>query len=171
MVRRWVLDLEIDRGIYRVDLRRRTYQFVGPNPDWNLLSTEINARNKRQLHGLTRTLRDGTSRVFIDPTWHYTASRPCPECYSWIPRDSPCDHDKYECPTCGRRQCVLHWRYPMRSHREAVHFLKSAQVVTGKACFVRAVAKRRGSRESTMWKIFTSESDYQSYVDTGQHSR
>lgn len=169
MVRPWVFELKIDRGIYRADLRNKTYQYVGPNPDWRQLAGSTNARNKRQLHGLTRSLCDGSRRVFAGATWPYTEDRPCPTCYSWVPRDSPCDHDKYECPTCGRRQCLLHWRYPMRSQREAVHFLKSAQVLTGKACFVRPGQTHRGRRESRVWKIFTTEEDYQSYIGTGRH--
>jgi len=62
---------------------------------------------------------------------------------------------------------VLHWPYPMRTE-EAVHFLKSAEVRTGKRCFVRKVAPLPGMQK---WKIFTSEEDYESYVKTRKHKR
>ncbi|HEX6299557.1 MAG TPA: hypothetical protein VF148_03740 [Acidimicrobiia bacterium] len=162
--------MNVDRGVYRVDLRRRTYAYVRPNPDWRGLPADENARNKRQLHGLSG-LRDGRTRVFIDPSWRYSEEHPCPTCYGWVPRDSPCDHDKYQCPECGRRQCVLHWRYPMRTRREAVHILKSAQMATGKDCFIRPVERLRHDQVVTVWKIFTTEEDYRSYLATGHHRR
>ena len=170
-MRRWVLELAVDRGLYRADLRSKTYQYVGRNPDRDTLKPAESARNKRQLHGLRRVFRDGTTKVFVDPTWRFTKDKPCPTCFSWVPRDSPCDHNKYECPTCGRRQCLLHWRYPMKTQREALHFLRSAQVQTGKECFIRPVEKQRTDRSATVWKIFTSEQDYQSYLTTGKHRR
>jgi hypothetical protein len=55
--------------------------------------------------------------------------------------------------------------------REAVHFLKSAQVQTGGESFVRPVEKQRANRTNTVWKVFTSEQDYQSYLTTGKHRR
>lgn len=170
-MRPWVLELPVDRGLYRIDLRAKTYQYVARNPAWQELPAGQNARNKRQLHGLRRVFRDGTTKVFTDPAWPCTEDHPCPVCYSWIPRDSPCDHRKYECPECGRRQCLLHWRYPMRTSGEARHFLKAAQSQTGKACFVRAVQRQRRGRSVTVWKIFTSEDDYQAYQRTGRHRR
>lgn len=170
-MRPWVIELEVDRGIYRIDLRRHTYRFVRRNPAWDRVPPERNARNKRQLHGLTRVFRDGTTKVFLDRTWPYDEEHPCPTCHSWVPRDSPCDHEKYECPTCGRRQCLRHWPYPMRSRREAVHFLKSAQLATGKECFIRPIERSRGRGPAVVWKIFTSEDDYESYVATGRHRR
>lgn len=168
-MRKWSLELPVDRGVYRIDLRSKTYRYVGRNQV--PLPVEENARNKRQLHGLRRVRRDGTTTVFIDPSWPYSETDPCPTYHSWVPRDSPCDHDKYECPTCGRRQCLLHWAYPMRTRREAIHFLKAAETVTGKPWFVRAVDKQRRERKATVWKIFTSEYDFESYRDTGQHAR
>ncbi|HEX6220959.1 MAG TPA: hypothetical protein VF115_07680 [Acidimicrobiia bacterium] len=59
----------------------------------------------------------------------------------------------------------------MRTRREAIHFLKAAETVTGKPWFVRAVDKQRRERKATVWKIFTSEYDFESYRDTGQHAR
>ena len=100
--------------------------------------------------------------------WPYDEGNRCPTCYSWIPKNSPCDHEKYVCPTCGRAQCLLHWPYPMKTEREALHFLKSAEARTGKECFVRAIQDSAGN---VKWKIFTSEADYDSYVATGKHKR
>lgn len=99
--------------------------------------------------------------------WPYIKDNPCPTCYSWIPKNSPCNHKKYTCPTCGREQCVLHWPYPMKTEKEAIHFLKSAEMKTNKKCFVRHI--NIGKFEK--WKIFTSEDDYQSYIKTRQHKR
>lgn len=157
-----------DRGVYRVDLRSRSYEYVAPNP--TRLSAKENARNKRQLHGLRRVRRDGTTKMFVDPAWPYTEADPCPTCHSWVPGDSPCDHDKYECPTCGRRQYLRHWASPMKTRREAIHFPKAAETVTGKPCFARPV-ERRHDKTATVWKIFTSEDDYRSYRETGRHAR
>ncbi len=53
-VRPWVLELPVDRGLYRIDLRARTYQYVARNPAWQELPAGQNARNKRQFHGLRR---------------------------------------------------------------------------------------------------------------------
>ncbi len=99
--------------------------------------------------------------------WKYTKKQPCPTCYSWIPKNSPCNHKKYVCPTCGREQCILHWPYPMKSETEAIHFLKSAEEKTNKKCFVRQV--KIGKFEK--WKIFTSEEDYESYIKMKKHKR
>lgn len=41
IMRRWVLELPVDRGVYRVDLRSRTYEYVGTNP--NRLPAKENA--------------------------------------------------------------------------------------------------------------------------------
>jgi hypothetical protein len=59
----------------------------------------------------------------------------------------------------------------MRSRREALHFLKEAETVTGKPCFIRSINKQRGDQTVTVWKIFTSEDDYESYLRSGQHLR
>lgn len=170
-MRWWVRELPVDRAIYRVDLRHRTYEYVGSNPRWRESSAEQNARNKRQLHGLVRVRRDGSRERFVDPTWPYSERHPCPTCGSWVARDSPCDHPGFECPTCGRRQCLAHRRYPMKTRREALHFLAAARAQTGKACFVRSVDTARGDRVDTVWKVFTSEDGYRSYLDTGSHRR
>ncbi len=59
----------------------------------------------------------------------------------------------------------------MKTQREAVHFLKSAQVQTEGESFARPVVKQRANRTNTVWKVFTSEQDYQSYLTTGKHRR
>jgi hypothetical protein len=55
----------------------------------------------------------------------------------------------------------------MKTESEAIHFLKGAEVTTGKKCFVRFV--KIGKFEK--WKIFTSEEDYKSYIETKKHKR
>jgi hypothetical protein len=55
----------------------------------------------------------------------------------------------------------------MKTEEEAIHFLKSAEIITGKNCFVQCV--KIGKFEK--WKIFTSEEDYQSYLKTRKHRR
>jgi len=55
----------------------------------------------------------------------------------------------------------------MKTKEEAIHFMKPAEIRTDKSCFVREV--RRMS--FVKWKIFTSESDYMSYMQTGKHRR
>jgi hypothetical protein len=59
----------------------------------------------------------------------------------------------------------------MRTRREAQHFLKSAQLRTGQQCFVRSVSSRGDVGAAPVWKIFTSEADYESYLRTGRHRR
>ncbi len=93
-----------------------------------------------------------------------TKNHPCPTCYGWLDIESTCRHEKYVCPTCGRKQCLLHWPCPVKTEKEAIHFLKSAEMRTGKRCFVRRTSFLK-------WKIFTSEQDYLSYVQTGKHRR
>jgi hypothetical protein len=55
----------------------------------------------------------------------------------------------------------------MKTEEEAIHFLKSAELRTGKKCFVRHVKIRKFEK----WKIFTSEEDYKSYFTTRKHKR
>jgi len=56
--------LKIDRALYEVDDKTRTYRFLGRNLDWKNLSEEENERNKKHIDGYTRTFRDGTRKVF-----------------------------------------------------------------------------------------------------------
>jgi hypothetical protein len=109
------------------------------------------------------------SSIVVGP---YTEAAPCPTRGSWIPRDSPCDHEPYECSTCGRRQCLRHWNDPLRTRTEALHFLKGAQIQAGQDCFVQEVPpKRTNERALARWKIFTSEADCQHYMRVGKHQR
>ena len=101
-------------------------------------------------------------------TWKYTKLKPCKTCYGWNTNlSSSCTHEKFVCPECGRKQCLLHWPYPMKTEEEAIHFLKSAELRTGKKCFIRHV--RIGKFEK--WKIFTSQDDYMSYMKNRKHRR
>ncbi len=104
----------------------------------------------------------------MDRNRHFTKDHPCPECYGWGLSYSTCRHKKYVCTVCGRPQCLLHWPYPMTTKEEAIHFLKSAEVSTGKKCFVRETKLPTGGDR---WKIFTSERDYESYVKYKRHMR
>jgi hypothetical protein len=100
--------------------------------------------------------------------WKYNWKNPCKTCYGWNPDiSSSCTHDKFICPECGRKQCLLHWPYPMKTEEEGIHFLKSAEVKTGKKCFVRRI--KIGKFEK--WKIFTSEEDYNSHLKQIKHIR
>jgi hypothetical protein len=56
----------------------------------------------------------------------------------------------------------------MHSREEAIHFLKGAEVFTGKECFVRQTVVPTGGLK---WKIFTSEEDFDSYVKFKRHIR
>ena len=53
----------------------------------------------------------------------------------------------------------------MKTEEAAIHFLKSAEIRTGKTCFVRRVKIGKFVK----WKIFTSDDDYQSYLKTRKH--
>ena len=57
-------EVEIDRAIYLVDDRTRTYRFGRRNPYWRLLSTGENHRNKLSIDGYSRFCRDGSKVVF-----------------------------------------------------------------------------------------------------------
>ena len=56
--------LKIDRALYEVDDKTKTYRFLGRNLDWKNLSEDENERNKKHIDGYTRTFRDGTMKVF-----------------------------------------------------------------------------------------------------------
>lgn len=104
----------------------------------------------------------------IPLAWKYSKGKPCGTCYGWdIDFSSSCTHEKFTCPECNRQQCLLHWAYPMKTEEEAIHFLKSAELKTGKKCFVRHIEIGRFVK----WKIFTCEEDYESYVKFRKHKR
>jgi hypothetical protein len=100
--------------------------------------------------------------------WKYTKEHPCKTCYGWNPWfSSGCTHKKFICPECGRKQCLFHWPYPMKTEEEAIHFLKSAERRVGEKCFIRHVKVGRFEK----WKIFVSEEDFRSYMKTREHKR
>ena len=100
--------------------------------------------------------------------WKYSRKNPCKTCYGWNEKiSSSCKHEKYICQECNRKQCLLHWPYPMKTEEEALHFLKSAELKTGKKCFVKPV--KFGKFEK--WKIFTNKEDYHYYLKNRKHKR
>ncbi len=46
--------LYIDRAVYRVDDRMKTYQYLHRNPEWERLSRKRNEANKKAIDGYTR---------------------------------------------------------------------------------------------------------------------
>ncbi|NWG09161.1 MAG: hypothetical protein HXX80_02425 [Nitrososphaerales archaeon] len=56
--------LKIDRALYEVDDKTKTYQYYGRNPEWENLSKEENQRNKKHIDGYTRIFPDGRKKVF-----------------------------------------------------------------------------------------------------------
>jgi hypothetical protein len=175
--------LKIDRALYEVDDETKTYKYYGRNLEWQDLNPVENEKNKKSIDGYTRIFPDGKQKIFhyqVNKKWcccridrikarkqKFTKESPCPECYGRGEWFSTCNHKSYICSTCGRKQCLLHWPYPMKTESEAIHFLKGAEVTTGKKCFVRFV--KIGKFEK--WKIFTSEEDYKSYIETKKHKR
>ena len=56
--------LKIDRALYEVDDKTKTYSYYGRNPEWEKLSKEENQRNKKYIDGYTRIFPDGRKKVF-----------------------------------------------------------------------------------------------------------
>jgi len=56
--------LKIDRALYDVDDEKKTYRYLGRNPDWERLSKEENERNKRHIDGYKRVFRNGKTKIF-----------------------------------------------------------------------------------------------------------
>ncbi|MFQ6123423.1 MAG: hypothetical protein ACE5R6_02295 [Candidatus Heimdallarchaeota archaeon] len=56
--------LKIDKALYEVDDKSKTYRYYGRNPEWEELSAEENQRNKKHIDGYTRVLRNGKKAVF-----------------------------------------------------------------------------------------------------------
>jgi hypothetical protein len=59
--------LKIDRAIYLVDDRRRTYCFLRGNPAWEKLDPRENERNKACLAGYKRIFRNGKTKMYRGP--------------------------------------------------------------------------------------------------------
>lgn len=56
--------LRIDRAMYEVDDKTKTYRYFGRNPDWKELYREENERNKIHIDGYTRIFRDSKTKKF-----------------------------------------------------------------------------------------------------------
>ena len=57
-------EVNIDRAVYLVDDDSRSYVFLKRNPDWTNIDSKVNQENKKSIDGYTRTLRDGSKKVF-----------------------------------------------------------------------------------------------------------
>ena len=56
--------LNVDRAIYEVDRKTRTYRYHSRNLEWKELSPEQNQKNKKSLKGYRRIFPDGRTKVF-----------------------------------------------------------------------------------------------------------
>ncbi len=56
--------LKINKALYEVDDKTKTYRYYGRNPEWKELSAEENQRNKKHIDGYARILRNGKKVVF-----------------------------------------------------------------------------------------------------------
>ena len=56
--------LKIDRALYEVDDKTKTYRYYGRNSEWENLGKEENQRNKKHIDGYTRIFPDGRKKVF-----------------------------------------------------------------------------------------------------------
>jgi hypothetical protein len=59
--------LKIDRAIYILDDRTRTYCFRKRNPEWKMLDPRENERNKTYLAGYKRIFRNGKTKIYRGP--------------------------------------------------------------------------------------------------------
>jgi hypothetical protein len=57
-------ELRIDRAIYLVDHKAKSYRFLRRNPHWRKLDQSQNERNKRTIDGYTRIFRNGRRKTF-----------------------------------------------------------------------------------------------------------
>lgn len=137
--------LKIDRALYEVDNNTKTYKYYGRNLKWQELNPSENEKNKKLINGFTRIFPGGKQKIF-----HYQENK-----------KSCC------CKIGHRKQCLLHWPYPMKTESEAIHSLKGAEITSSKKCFVRHVKLGKFDK----WKIFTSDEDYKSYIKTRKHKR
>lgn len=56
--------LKIDRAIYLVDDKTKTYRLLSRNPEWENLRPQENERNKRLIDGYTRVFKVGRRKTF-----------------------------------------------------------------------------------------------------------
>jgi len=59
--------LKIDRMIYGVDDKSKTYQILRRNPNWKKLSQAENEKNKKHIDGYTRQLLDKRKMQYHEP--------------------------------------------------------------------------------------------------------
>ncbi len=57
-------ELKIDRAVYAVDDRTKTYRYLRRNPEWEQLTLKRNEMNKKTLEGFTRIFHDGRTRTY-----------------------------------------------------------------------------------------------------------
>lgn len=57
-------ELKIDRAVYLVDDKTKTYRYLRRNPGWRSLSPEENEADKKAIHGHTRILRGGLTKTY-----------------------------------------------------------------------------------------------------------
>jgi len=58
-------ELKIERAIYLVDDKTKTYKFLTLNPDWKKLDPQENEANKHYIDGYTRIFGNGKTRKFV----------------------------------------------------------------------------------------------------------
>ncbi len=56
--------LKIDRALYEVDDKAKTYRYYGRNLEWQKLGKEENTKNKEHINGYTRIFPDGRKKTF-----------------------------------------------------------------------------------------------------------
>ena len=56
--------LKIDRALYEIDDKTKTYRYYGRNSEWKNINKEENQRNKKHIDGYTRIFPDGRTKVF-----------------------------------------------------------------------------------------------------------
>jgi len=57
-------ELKIDKAIYLVADETKTYKFVKRNLKWEDLTADQNEKNKKEIHGYTRILKNSGKKVF-----------------------------------------------------------------------------------------------------------
>jgi hypothetical protein len=74
-------ELKIDRAIYFVDVKTKTYRYLRRNPEWVSLPPEENEANKRAIDGYMRVFRDGQIKPYrrVEHLWGPTtpSTRKC----------------------------------------------------------------------------------------------
>ena len=58
-------EAKIDRAVYLIDDKTKTYRFLRRNPDWKKLDSQVNEANKQSIDGYARIFRNGKTRKFV----------------------------------------------------------------------------------------------------------